>query len=368
MMTTCSATTCWMERLPLVFCFLLLFLLPSLGEAAQCTLCPDRSFIQQEADAAKPLTLPGLKAAIQTCGDAELFARETLLVESDTCKTLHSISSYCGCPISTPEACTLCPDGSSVGPASLATPIPNFPMPYSDSVPAQCAFVEATLHNIPNNSASCTQGQQLAATICGCPITAFRRAAANTEGCQLCRHGGGSIMAFPNKNVSATLEKGGMLQSILDAGLPPICSVVAGLVLNTMQHDTKQCHKAQAGLGGICGCAPVPGYCDFCPNDDNDNIPYPDQLLYPLEKLAGSLFSCTDLNLTWTQFSKNSDMCFGSRQFNFLCGCNNGERIYLGADTETKRAFLAWIPRVSGSASLLGSLFIIWDVLRDKKK
>jgi hypothetical protein len=75
------------------------------------------------------------------------------------------------------------------------------------------------------------------------------------------------------------------------------------------------------------------------------------------------------MNLSLTQISKNSDSCFWACQFNFLCGCNNGERLYWSADTETKKAPLAWISRVSGLVSLvIGSLSIFWNVSRDKKK
>ena len=42
--------------------------------------------------------------------------------------------------------------------------------------------------------------------------------------------------------------------------------------------------------------------------------------------------------------------------------------IQFGADTELKRALLAWIPRFSGFLSLSGSILIIFDVLKDRKK
>ena len=72
--------------------------------------------------------------------------------------------------------------------------------------------------------------------------------------------------------------------------------------------------------------------------------------------------------MTLAQLDDSSDECFHSRQFNYLCRCNGGDRYYVGADTDAKRAILVWIPCLSGLASLIGSLLIIADVSRDKNK
>jgi hypothetical protein len=52
-----------------------------------------------------------------------------------------------------------------------------------------------------------------------------------------------------------------------------------------------------------------------------------------------------------------------AHEYNYACGCNGGEREYIGAESPGQRAALAWIPRVSGGLSLLGSLYIVVDVL-----
>ena len=51
--------------------------------------------------------------------------------------------------------------------------------------------------------------------------------------------------------------------------------------------------------------------------------------------------------------------------YGFLCGCENE---YLGADTPTKRAALAWVPRVSVTLSLIGSLYIIANCAKSNVK
>jgi len=41
---------------------------------------------------------------------------------------------------------------------------------------------------------------------------------------------------------------------------------------------------------------------------------------------------------------------------------------YLGADTQTKKAVLAWLPRVSAVLSMLGASYILWDVCHASKR
>ena len=57
-----------------------------------------------------------------------------------------------------------------------------------------------------------------------------------------------------------------------------------------------------------------------------------------------------------------------SQQINHLCGCNDGNRIYLGADTELKQAMLVWLLRFSAMLSFMSSLYVLVDVLGWRKR
>lgn len=110
--------------------------------------------------------------------------------------------------------------------------------------------------------------------------------------------------------------------------------------------------------------------CVFCPKDET--LPFPNRTLtipvrdkslsFPVD--ANAEVSCAQINAAAGLMPAESTECFIAQKINYICGCNNGEREYLGADTETKRAVLAWLPRVSAIISLLSSLLIIRDILR----
>ena len=140
-------------------------------------------------------------------------------------------------------------------------------------------------------------------------------------------------------------------------------------MVSTFSDESDECQLAQSLFDGICGCPPVKetGYCTFCPNDEY--IPDTERVLKFLDsREGGPLLTCSEMNWTLTQVDHGSNHCFLSRSYGFLCGCDDGERYYFGADIELKRAFIAWIPRVTGFFSMVGSLWIIFTVMRDRSK
>jgi len=50
---------------------------------------------------------------------------------------------------------------------------------------------------------------------------------------------------------------------------------------------------------------------------------------------------------------------------NYICGCSGTG--YVGANSERKKALLAWLPRISASLSIMGSSYIIIDISRSKE-
>lgn len=52
----------------------------------------------------------------------------------------------------------------------------------------------------------------------------------------------------------------------------------------------------------------------------------------------------------------------------YVCGCDDGQRQYMGATSDGHRAVLAWLPRITGLLSLVGSSMILFDVYRSRKR
>lgn len=102
--------------------------------------------------------------------------------------------------------------------------------------------------------------------------------------------------------------------------------------------------------------------CNFCPDGlqrqywENE-IPF-----------IGSNATCFKLNQFFLnyQLPESDANCQLALNFNYICDCEGPG--YAGADNDTKRMALVWVPRVSAILSIIGSCAIIIDVLRDKKK
>jgi hypothetical protein len=188
--------------------------------------------------------------------------------------------------------------------------------------------------------------------------------------CNLCSNG--APVGYPDMDLTgALLESAGSsysdLMNELD-GVVLTCGLLDQLLASGF-FDCEEVKVARKFAGGICGCPPNgANFCDICPNDDQ--IPLPDKRVglaldyFPLEQAP----TCGQMGQVLTQFKESTRTCFGARTYNYMCGCNNGEMQYFGADNRAKKAALAWITRVSGTLSLLGSILIIWDVLRARSK
>jgi len=77
-------------------------------------------------------------------------------------------------------------------------------------------------------------------------------------------------------------------------------------------------------------------------------------------------WAVADMFNTLTNFDSNSGTCQLGRMYNYICGCEGDG--YAGANTDRRRAVLAWLPRISGILSFLGSFLTIVDISKDKKR
>lgn len=145
--------------------------------------------------------------------------------------------------------------------------------------------------------------------------------------------------------------------------------------INISSPDVPLCALVQTLAAGICGCELQGNVsCDVTRCSRSDSF-QPEKRIdangFGFEVLASFFndpdyaffFTCGDIFSALD--SAAPDLCYIADRYSFICGCDHD---YLGADTPTKRAALAWLPRVSGTLSLMGSLYIIFDCFKTKVK
>jgi hypothetical protein len=381
-----------------------------------CTVCPNGNPITLPE---KALSLPGFEL-IDSCGTLDSTIGLFFQSDSDECNLVHSASSICGCPI--PEgACYLCGEGASVQQ-------PDLQVPYLldiEGLTPTCEFIEVYLHSVSGTDSACGVAQAFTASYCGCPASPplegpmctlcprgeavpdvnqtlaiggipfetcgeaeqaaalYLSQASDTcdlfqsvsslcgcetlrsveSPCSLCPDG--SPVSLPDEDLTFLLM-GSSYSSIgggdLD-GVQPTCQVVEAVV-RSFEEGSRECLDVHF-FAGVCGCPPVENACDFCPGED---VAYPDKEVLIAATVLGVVPTCSHIDAIVTQFEKGAEECLLAGKANYLCGCQGGERYYLGAETQTQKAALAWVPRISASLSLFGSSMIIYDIVRDPIK
>eukprot|EP00980_Cylindrotheca_fusiformis_P004730 scaffold1007_cov142-Cylindrotheca_fusiformis.AAC.1 len=120
---------------------------------------------------------------------------------------------------------------------------------------------------------------------------------------------------------------------------------------------------------GVCEC-PWTSRERQCAETLNCNVDSfkPDLLLDYLPEVIGYPFKPTCQELLWYLQGIPEDTfdCFTGDQFFYVCGC--GVRPYLGATTEGEQAALAWILRMAGLLSAIGSSLILFDIFVVSRK
>lgn len=102
-----------------------------------------------------------------TCGTIDSLVGSQLIDDDPICHEIQALSPYCGCPRS-PDACTLCPDGSTV-------PDEDKEMPWLSGIfgddagfVVTCGLVDAYLASLPSSDDTC-KGLQYVSSYYGCP-------------------------------------------------------------------------------------------------------------------------------------------------------------------------------------------------------
>ena len=345
-----------------------------------CTVCPnpvDRITLPD-----KQVELTGF--GVFSCDTLQLLAPTVLDTADEACDLLHSFSSICGCPVRG-VSCSLCANGSSPTAPSLQVETSLFP-----DEPISCELLEAYLRSVAEDSEECVDGI-IVASECGCPSVveggqrgmdptvspqdAISEAPPQgTDGetgkgaapCTMCWDQ--SAVQFPDKDITYILAEYPDTAYLVEGLDVNVTCAFAEVIVGGSVPDSAgdECFLVQFLLGGICGCNPVNNHCDLCPNDEG--VPLPDKPFVGTGAYIGFTPSCGDVDLLSTQLPASNYACFGAQLVSYTCGCDGGQRQYFGADSEGKRAALAWIPRVTGFMSFIGSSLIILDVLRARSK
>jgi hypothetical protein len=388
----------------------LLLLHPLLVKAQYdpCTVCPTGDPITLPE---KAFNLPGFEL-VDTCGALDSAVGTFFQSDDDECALIHLMSSICGCPI--PDgACYLCGENSSVQQ-------PDRKVPYFldiDGVSPTCEFVEAYIHSISETDPVCGGTKASTASYCGCPNSP------PIEGpmCTLCPRGEAvpnanrtlSVQGIPfetcgeaEQTTALFLSQGSDVCNSVQS-ISPLCgceasstvkspcsmcsdgtsvplpdvdlsylvggsSLIGGdltcgaieALSKSFEEESQECIDAHS-IAGVCGCPPIENACEFCPGED---VMFPDKEVLLALNIVDVVPTCSQIDAFVTQLKSGSRLCALAQSTNYICGCNDGEKNYFGAQTHAQKVALAWVPRISALLSIFGSSMIIYDVLRDKTK
>ena len=335
----------------------------SSASAAACTPCPNPEDSYEANVFDQEVEIPGV--GLQTCGFVETTLPSVLQQGTEQCTIVQSIGTFCGCPVADDACSGFCSDYDH------DAKVENF-LGFQGYT-ASCTMVKSYLQSFTEGSEECSAETQRYSARCGCggEIPDDEEDGGSRVGLfkpfSLCPDG--SYPEFVDKNLAHLLE--GESNEVVSAASAFVingtftCGRADELARGGFVPDDSVIRDSeeQRLAAGECGCPPVKNACEFCPTHD---ITKPDEVVPLTRVLFGVEGTCGDLERMLTQFEKTDDHCWTVRNFAFLCGCNGGTPWYLGADSETEHKTLAWIPRVSGFFSFVGSLYIIQDVLRKR--
>jgi hypothetical protein len=334
--------------------------LPVLVSGQGCSIC---RFGGEIAQPNRSLTIPGFEF-VENCAALQELA-SALPSDTKQCRTIASIGTLCGCD-RREDGCRFCAKGSDM-PEEFRQTETGFSLPDLGGARATCELAEAYISSKRFDKALCTESQFYADS-CGClppstNVTASPR-------CGFCKDG--LDVSYPDKNVGHLLE--GLrekLSSVLgDADLNLTCAELDDF-FTILDKESVFCQRDVLNpLRGICGCPARAKPCAdlVCSLDmySQEN----DERFADLMSAFGQpiQLTCEEYRMSLEHYQEDSPTCLVADQYQHICGCNGGVRKYLGADTRVKQAFLAWVPRFSGCLSIIGSIFILRSVLRDRKR
>lgn len=245
-------------------------------------------------------------------------------------------------------SCTLCENGE-------ATPILekeiNIEWPIITNA-SSCAELDVYAQSIGDEKSEECASLHSIGTLCGCP-------SARTEPCQLCGETGeitepGKELAFLKADFNGTAVS---------------CEIFEAYLRSSLDSNSTACLEAQVLVGGACGCPPKDDddddaySCDLCRGQP---LPDPDQesrILFFNGSEAWILepFTCDLLVHVVAEVVSPRDCPFFQEEAAWACDCNV-------SDLQRRQRILLWCPRVAAIFSFLGSSFIIWDILWNRRR
>lgn len=365
--------------------FLVLILLQSCAsqqEGQQCSICKDPSI---------GVSLPSVAVLVPpfgtlSCADLEVLVPLLVPLEDERCTLIQSLGTLCGCPPPVEglqNPCHLCVPVSEAA-ASVPEEWLSAPVEFFGQA-ATCQLAELSLKNtFEASSSECRENQAALSSSCGCAATDtdpppnVPELPTEVEKCTPCWDGSSDI-TLPDKDVGSML---------INLGIPisgnVTCSAASAVVFSTLEATNPDCNLLQITIGGLCGCPRRPDGCNMCEGDAQ--VPYPDKVNTPSGVWFQEIPTCQESYMMLWQLPKDknapsamalrnslglprrTDVCRTASSSAYVCGCYGGQRQYMGATSDAKRAFLAWLPRVTGSLSLIGSVCILWDVFVGQKR
>lgn len=351
----------------------------------------------------KPIELPSVPVPGLTCGSLQSFLPTLLTADDEECEIVQRLAGvYCGCPRAT-NACTgLCSSLSFDFDATNYVPAFVVDNGNGASYAVRCYLVDSYLQSFvvddgnnqtcsaPVNATELARWQQA----CSCssstseettdttnngddkdnngsqqPATQPPSSSLSNRGCPLCPSG--DRVRLPDKDLLPFLQQAldmgtEFSQDLQGLNLTSITCATVDVLLQAAAVPSLCGTDEYLHLAGMCGCPPTHGdYCVFCPTND---ITKPNELFRNIGFRSGYVTTCEQVALGVTQFATDSQYCWTAREAAFQCGCNNGTKWYLGASTDLRHAVLAWVPRVSGFLSMIGSAYILRDVYRSHRR
>lgn len=230
--------------------------------------------------------------------------------------------------------CSLCHEGSAVYRTKVVE-IPGFPS-------STCQVLEIFTASLDATSQQCLDAQKLG-VYCGCQR--------KPNSCQLCPDH--AELFRPNQTLPLLAADYG--------GVIPTCDTYESIVANDVVENTVECSISR-GLSTECGCpSAFEDHCEACPGGIPENM-------YDVRFEENKEIRCGVLETWQTQLSNDDWSCFYLQQNFHWCGCRGGVWNYAGAETTTQQAILAWGPRVTALLSLCGSIAILYEIWRGRRK
>lgn len=320
---------------------------------SSCRLCRKGNTSNPDADL--PFLSPDNNDGnAPTCGEYEKSM--SMLNENISCDlSAQFLGNYCQCdgrsmPVKQPK-CSLCGASDIAEHNIFANQLYHFQSNKAINITrfpfSTCQkLAQATEMLLTESSEDCQVLRLRFADYCGCENTKI------DDSCSLCTDR--SPVTKPSRQVKFLRDQ--------YFGLDPTCEIFESSV-RSFESNSKECQEAQK-LGSYCGCPARENACRFC---EVGEITKPDKELKILENQFGYAPTCVQVEAILQQSSPNSQVCQISQEMDYLCGCRDGLYGYHGTENEREQRILALLPRVGGSISVFGSLFIMVDSVYIKR-